>query len=138
MGHTEDTPPEGLHRNRVIFAVILLTLIATIVGLAYWGGRDGLEKRLNRNQDEAAQKVKEIHAACVRYQAEKGKWPESIRDMLEPDRDGKPFLAGGEAALHDPWSRKFQFELRPDASGKPQPVVWTTDPSGQRISFPND
>jgi len=137
MGHRDDTTSSRIP-PKVIYTVFLLTIIATIVGLAYWIGRDSMEQRHNKSRDEAAKKVKEIQAACVRYQAERGKWPESISDTLEPGHDGEPYLAGGNAALYDPWGSQFLFEVRTDSSGKLEPVVWTKDPRGQRIAFPND
>src|SRR5262245_40272857 len=122
----------------VAIAVIAVTFAVTVAGLAYLVVGESTDQRLERDRAEAALKATQIHSAYVRYQGERGEWPASINGTLTPGRDGAPYLEGGRSALFDPWGKQFQGEMRADASGKPQPVVWTNDPRGQRVAFPAD
>jgi hypothetical protein len=122
----------------VALVIVCLTLAVTITGGVYLLTGESVDNRLERNRGEAVRKATLIQNAYVRYQSERGEWPASMSETLKPGSDSVPYLEGGQPALFDPWGKQFQVEMRPDTSGKPQPVVWTKDPQGQRVGFPTD
>jgi hypothetical protein len=144
MEHRQESPSggDGRPRRPVLLIVGLVVGVLAFAGTGTFLGhlmlRGSPDQLLEEKRGEAARRAMLIHNAYVRYQSEHGEWPASMSDTLKPGGDGVPYLEGGQSSLYDPWGRQFQVEVRPDASGKPQPVVWTEDPRGRRVGFPTD
>jgi len=59
-----------------------------------------------------------LRAALARYEADHGRAPESLDEMVRPDAEGHHYLPGGTPMTFDPWGRRYEYELGPD--GRPR------------------
>jgi len=97
------------------------------------GGLDELVMTEERARDRAKQQVDAIQNAIHDYIAKHNDVPPELEMLTQSIEGGKPFLAGGRAALTDPWGQPFQIEIVMDDAKKLSARVWTTTPEGARI-----
>ena len=112
----------------VIAILVILMSIATVSILRYLD---------DAKIDKANADMKVIHTACKSYFIRANAWPTSLMDIVQPQDGGRPFIDGGAAALQDPWGNQYQYTMHVNpVSGEEEPLIFTTTPNGQQLSWP--
>ena len=77
------------------------------------------ETRVEPDRSELLREDLELlRAALEQYQEDHGHAPESLDVLVRPDADGRHYLPNGTPMIHDPWGRRYEYELGPD--GRPR------------------
>jgi len=88
----------GFTLLEVMVVVVIIGLLATIVAPQLIGHHD--DARVTK----AAVDVSQIYDAAVMFKMKKGRWPDSIEEMI----DGRPpSLRGYKTVPRDPWDNTF-------------------------------
>jgi hypothetical protein len=117
---------------RYLCVVIVILAVLLVVGVVYDRNPDR-----NMNRDMAQSQAKKIQSAIRLYHDRRGKFPDSLDQLLTPMGGGDP-PEGGESLITDPWGKRFRFEVEADDKGNERVVVWTTDHHGERIQWPRE
>jgi hypothetical protein len=114
--------PQGSFQVANIILGFLLLAIAGACGFLK------LKNDNDRSAFVAVQHLRVINLALRIYQGEKGDYPPELAQLLNPGRDGKPFLIG-EGFLIDPWGYRYQYNRHDPLPNNPPglPLVWTTE-----------
>jgi general secretion pathway protein G len=57
-----------------------------------------------------------IALALEQYEADHGHPPDSLDVLTRPDPEGRHYLPGGTPMIHDPWGRRYEYELTSDGT----------------------
>ncbi len=79
---------------------------------------------------------KTLEQICDTYKVKNGDYPASLRDLLTPGSDGKPYAE--EKTLQDPFGHEYQYAYpgsHNQASGKPD--IWSNGLGGSEAQIGN-
>lgn len=109
-------------RRQPLWAVLLL-LAGVLAGtLCYFLA---FPEPYSENDNRATLQAQAIESAINGYHREYGQHPESIDELA-------PYLSQGDAALVDPWEKRFQLTTSPEG----RHIVWTKNRNGKMIKWP--
>lgn len=126
-------------RLRPAFTLVeVLVVMAILVVLAGAGTVATMSYLANARIDAAKLKASSISKACTAYAtANEGTWPAALTDLTNPADGRKPLLEGGDAAITDPWGKRYNMQIVTDNNGNERPVISTTTDDGFEIKWPD-
>ncbi len=89
-------------------------------------------------EDLATLMAQNIQKAAIAFEKSRGRYPESLDELVTPSECKFPMLEGGQSAITDPWNKPYQLELIAGPDDTKRVVVWTTTPEGKRIQWPRE
>ncbi|HUR54264.1 MAG TPA: hypothetical protein VMZ71_09040 [Gemmataceae bacterium] len=120
-------------RKPVRMLVTVAVVIAGGVLFLYLTAPAGQNAKLSKAQLGA----KSLAFACEAYSLQpdsKGRFPNSLTDLVDPPLKGAPLLKNGKQDLIDPWGKPYTYALRTLPDGEQAPFIFTTTPDGVAVS----
>ncbi|MCI0699673.1 MAG: hypothetical protein L0241_01125 [Planctomycetia bacterium] len=108
----------------------LLAVLAVLMVVVILSALGTLVPPVSDAPPRAVFQAKAIVEACEAYRdnptnPERGKYPSTLIELVNPPFGGPPFLRNGEADLFDPWGKQFEYAVKTDTEGNTEVSVWT-------------
>jgi hypothetical protein len=119
----------GINSCFLLIAVLMIVVPCILIGgYLTVGPMDG-----DGQKDMALLQARAITSACEGYKLKhNGKFPEKLKDLLQKDEFGGPYLEG-EDSLIDPWGSPYQYDRNGLKYKGERPDIWTVAPDGTEI-----
>jgi hypothetical protein len=108
----------------VVFVVVLVIVLS--------GGKGELPELRDSKEDLVKAQVKTISEACLMFETNNGRRPESLQELILPQPNARGSLLPADA-IFDPWGKEYQYNSTGPENGGAKPDVWTETPEGKRI-----
>lgn len=103
---------QGFTLVEMLLVVAIIGILATVVVVKFGGEGDRARKAACRAS------ISNICLAIDRYEVDTGRYPAGLNNLVsgggEPNWHG-PYVAGGLAAMTDPWGVQFGYTLTGDS-----------------------
>jgi len=113
--------------------LVVMAILVIIAGAGAFGAFKAMDSAKRR---EAQIKMEKVASAVQIYQVTYGQFPDDIMALVNQSPDGTaPTLAGGPAAVTDPWNAPFAFQIMDDNQGSTRVLV-TCQGNGTQMQWP--
>ncbi len=106
---------------RAAFSLVEMMVVIVIIGMLATAVAIGVKRHLDHGRKTTVQmEIRKIQDAIDSFEAAKGSYPATLRELTNPSDGGAPFLTGN---FLDPWGNAYDLILHPNRPTQPYEVV---------------